>query len=84
MTSLTLYTKTHCPYCTQAKTLLKRQNIDFNEVNIEQNPEAKEFLVQAGHKSVPQIYQNNQLFVEGGYNGLAALTEFEIKERLQC
>jgi glutaredoxin 3 len=66
-----MYTKNNCPYCVQAKAMLNMRGITFDEVNIEQVPSAREFLIAEGHRTVPQIYQNGKLLVEGGYQGLA-------------
>jgi glutaredoxin 3 len=79
---LTVYSKENCPYCVQAKNLLTKRNIAFEEVRVDLDPEAKEFIVQEGHRTVPQIYHNGKLFVEGGYTELAKLTEDQIKTRL--
>ena len=79
---LTVYSKTNCPYCVQAKNLLKSRDIAFEEVNIEQVPSAREFILGQGHRSVPQIYQDGKLFVEGGFQGLSKLTESQLKEKL--
>ncbi|CAB4221468.1 GrxC Glutaredoxin and related proteins [uncultured Caudovirales phage] len=70
---LTVYSKDHCPFCTRAKTLLESKGVEFEEVRVDLDPEAKQFIVDAGHRSVPQIYLNGKIFVEGGYTGLAAL-----------
>jgi glutaredoxin 3 len=80
---LTIYTKNHCPYCTSAKTLLKNRGLAFEEINIEQVPEAKSFLVEHQHRTVPQIYYRGRLFVEGGYTGLSALNEQDILKRIE-
>ena len=79
---LTVYSKNHCPFCDQAKALLKRKNIAFEEIRIDENPDARQFIVEAGHRTVPQIYNGKSLFVEGGYNGLAKLSDQELQERL--
>ena len=78
---LTVYSKNNCPFCVQAKNLLKLKNIAFEEINIEQNPEARKFVLEQGHRTVPQIYKDGQLFVEGGFQGLSKLTEEQLKER---
>lgn len=80
---LTVYSKNHCPFCDQAKALLNRKNIPFNEVKIDENTDARQFIVESGHRTVPQIYKGTELFVEGGYTGLAKLTDEEIKQRLE-
>ena len=51
--------------------LLKLKGVDYTEVKIDEVPEAREFIVAEGHKTVPQIYYNGKLLVEGGYQGLA-------------
>jgi len=37
-----------------------------------------------GHRTVPQIYQDGKLFVEGGFQGLSKLTEDQLKEKLNA
>ena len=68
---ITVYSKSNCPYCVQAKNLLKQKGIVFEEINIEETPGAREFIVAEGHRTVPQIYQDGKLLVEGGFTGLA-------------
>lgn len=80
---LTVYTKTHCPYCTSVKTLLKNRGIQFEEINIEQIPDAKSFLVENRHRTVPQLYYQGRLFVEGGFQGFSSLTEEQIQQRFE-
>lgn len=80
---LTVYSKNHCPFCDQAKALLKRKNIAFEEVKIDENPAARQFIVEAGHRTVPQIYRGKELFVEGGYTGLAKLSDSDFKKLLE-
>jgi len=65
-----------------AKAYLKRHDIPFEEMNIEEDSEAREFLVIRGHKTVPQIYQHGALFVEGGCDGLTKLSPQELRERM--
>ena len=78
---LTVYSKNNCPFCDQAKALLKLKNIQFEEIKVDENPEARQFIVNEGHRTVPQVYKDGKLFVQGGYQGLARLTESELKER---
>jgi glutaredoxin 3 len=79
---LTVYSKKHCPFCDQAKALLKNRNIAFDEIKIDENTEAREFIMSAGHRTVPQIYKDGELFVEGGFQGLSKLSVDEMKTRL--
>lgn len=79
---LTLYTKNNCGYCLQAKALLKNNDIPFEEVNIETDTNAKEFVITEGHRTMPQIYKDGKLFVEGGFTGLKDLGVDTIKTKL--
>lgn len=79
---LTVYSKSNCPFCDKAKHLLTTKNINFETVNIEQDTDARQWLVEQGHRSVPQIYKNGSLFVEGGFQGLSKLSDEELNERL--
>jgi glutaredoxin len=72
--TLTVYTKDNCPFCDRAKTLLESRGIAYNTINLEQQPDAREFLVNQGLRSVPQIF-NDTTLLQGGYQGLAAQPE---------
>lgn len=80
---LTVYSKKHCSFCDQAKALLKKHSIQFEEKMIDSDDSAREFVLGQGHRTVPQIYKNGQLFVEGGYNGLRRLTENDFQKLLE-
>lgn len=75
---LTIYSKTVCPYCVQAKNYLKSKNINFREINIEEDAEAREFIQSQGHRTVPQIYMDGKIFVEGGWTGLSKMSAEDI------
>lgn len=79
---LTLYTKNNCGYCLQAKALLKNNDIPFEEVNIETDTKARDFVITEGHRTMPQIYKGGKLFVEGGFTGLKDLGVDTIKTKL--
>jgi glutaredoxin len=72
---ITVYSKNNCPYCVQAKNLLTLKGINYTEIKIDENADAKEFVVGEGHRTVPQIYQDDKLLVEGGYQGLVRQSE---------
>jgi|TARA_B110000858_G_scaffold47819_1_gene55136 GrxC family glutaredoxin len=63
-----VYTKNACGYCNMAKNLLKSKNITFEEVNIDDQPEAREFVINEGHRTMPQIYINEKNV--GGFDQL--------------
>ena len=64
MNSVTVYTTTRCRYCVMLKNFLSEQNIPFNEVNVETQPEIMEQLVKkTGQMGVPQTEVNGQWIV---------------------
>lgn len=79
---LTIYSKNHCPFCDQAKALLNSKSIPFTEVKIDEDADARAFIVGEGHRTVPQIYKDGKVFVQGGFNGLRQLNEEQLKEAL--
>lgn len=68
---ITVYSKNNCPFCVQAKNLLKLKGLEYQEVKIDEDASAREFVLSQGHRTVPQIYKDGALLVEGGYQGLA-------------
>jgi glutaredoxin 3 len=79
---LKVYSKNNCPFCDKAKHLLETKGISFSEVKIDQDSEAREWLMAQGHRTVPQLYLGESLLVEGGYQGLAKLSDEELTARL--
>jgi glutaredoxin-related protein len=80
---LTVYSKNLCPNCVQAKNYLKSKNINFREINIEQDVEAREFITQQGLRTVPQIFMDGKIFVEGGWTGLSKMTAEDILSEIE-
>ena len=58
MPSITIYTKSWCPYCSAAKKLLGEKGVPFTEIDIEKQPEARAEMIQKakGRSTVPQIF----------------------------
>lgn len=54
---LTMYSTTWCGYCVRLKTQMQREGIEFDEVNIERDPQAAEFVgsVNGGNHVVPTL-----------------------------
>ena len=69
---ITIYTKDYCPYCTQAKTLLKSLNQEYTEVDVT-NDQAKlmEISQKSGLQTVPQIFVGEKCI--GGFSDIDAL-----------
>ncbi|CAB4129721.1 GrxC Glutaredoxin and related proteins [uncultured Caudovirales phage] len=81
---LTIYSKKNCPQCVHAKNFLQSRNVSFNEVKIDEDPSAREFVIAEGHRTVPQFYLNGKLFVEQGFQGLAKLSDSDLLELLEA
>jgi glutaredoxin 3 len=76
-----LYSTDYCPYCTRAKRLLAQKRAAYDEVNVEERPELRHWLVKAsGQRTVPQIFVNNRAI--GGFTDMAALDHTGELDRL--
>jgi glutaredoxin len=54
---LIVYTKNNCVYCDMMKAKLTEWGFDYSVVNIQEDSEAKAFIVlDQGHRTVPQLY----------------------------
>jgi len=69
MTTATVWSKYNCPYCDQAKALLKQRNIPFEEKKIGDGYTKDELLEAVPTaRTVPQIFLDGKLI--GGFNEL--------------
>jgi len=74
---ITVYTKNNCGFCMMGKAMLSKYGYQYTEINIEEDTDAMEFIISQGHKTMPQFYQDGDLFVEGGFSGLKLFLESE-------
>lgn len=58
MAPVEIYTTRYCPYCVQAKALLKRKGVAFTEIDVGHDWERREEMVERanGRMTVPQIF----------------------------
>ena len=62
-----IYTTPSCPYCQMAKDFMKEKGVEFKEINVAQDQQAREYMVQkSGQIGVPVIEKNSQFAV--GFN----------------
>ena len=75
MQNVTVYTTDNCPYCINAKALLTKRGIPFEEKLVKLNDyESRDELQQkSGMKTFPQIFLNDQII--GGFSELAVLDQ---------
>jgi len=72
MKPVVVYTTNYCPYCFQAKDLLKRKQVPFTEIDVTDNDDERERLTQrTGRRTVPQIFVGDTHV--GGFDDLEAL-----------
>ena len=58
--NIKLFSKNNCMQCKMAKRFLSDNHISFEEINIDNQPEAIEFLKEQGFQSVPIITSDAQ------------------------
>ena len=58
MPPVEIYTTRFCPYCSAAKTLLKRKGVSYREIDVSSDFERREEMIQRanGRMTVPQIF----------------------------
>lgn len=73
MAHVRMYTTQVCPYCQQAKALLKQRGVTaIDEIRIDLDPAARERMIEStGRRTVPQIFIGDTHV--GGCDDLVAL-----------
>jgi glutaredoxin 3 len=73
MQAVKMYTTAVCPYCVQAKRLLKSKGVEhIEEIRIDTNPQARATMMEVtGRRTVPQIFVGSTHV--GGCDDLVAL-----------
>jgi glutaredoxin 3 len=67
-----MYTTQWCPYCERARALLKSKSVNFDEIDIEDDPQRRtEMTARSGRRTVPQVFIGDQHV--GGSDDLHAL-----------
>ncbi len=70
MNNLKMYTTTWCGDCQVAKTFLQRLGVPFEEVNIENDPDAADYVMQVngGRRSVPTLVYGDDATSLSGFS----------------
>lgn len=72
MVRIEIYSTPTCPYCIQARNLLRRKKVRFEEVDVANDAEKRAWLrATTGRHTVPQIFIGGHPV--GGYDDLAEL-----------
>lgn len=83
MKTVTMYSKNNCPACVRAAALLESYGIPYDVVKIDEDANAKAFLLSEQHRSVPQFYVEGKLFAPGGLSWLEKLEKQELYNKLK-
>ena len=61
MAKVVIYITRFCPYCVQAKRLLKQKGVAFDEIDVSNDPELRRLMIEkaGGRMTVPQIFVND-------------------------
>jgi glutaredoxin 3 len=74
MASVTIYTKSWCPYCSAAKELLTRKGVAFTELDITGKDALKsEMIKRSGRATVPHVGGCDDLYALDQRGGLDPL-----------
>jgi glutaredoxin 3 len=70
-----VYSTSYCPYCTRAKALLRSKGVEFEEIDVTDDPGLRARMVElsGGRWTVPEIFINGQII--GGCDELYALEQ---------
>jgi glutaredoxin 3 len=62
MARVVMYTTQYCSYCVQAKRLLNRKGIVFEEIDVSRDAELRRAMIQkaGGRLTVPQIFVDDR------------------------
>jgi GrxC family glutaredoxin len=67
MTQVVIYTTSYCPYCTAAKALLRSKKVQFDEIDVTDDPARRtEMEKLSQRRTVPQIFIDGKPI--GGYD----------------
>jgi GrxC family glutaredoxin len=67
MPKVIIYTTSYCPYCFGAKAFLRSKNVEFEEIDVTDDPARRAEMERlSARRTVPQIFIDNQSI--GGYD----------------
>ena len=59
MSSITVYSAPGCTQCNATKKHLRRRGLEYNEIDISENPESKKYVEDKGFVQVPVVDMGN-------------------------
>jgi len=78
MSKVIVYGTANCKYCTMAKDFFKEKNVEFEEINISENPDKKKEMIEmSGQMGVPVILVDSEVVLGFQKNKLVELLNLE-------
>ena len=80
MATARLYTTSWCPDCWSAKQFLRERGVSFEEINVDEDPDAEELILRVnnGLRKVPTIELDGRYFACSPFDPEQLAAEFEI------
>jgi glutaredoxin len=77
---ITIYSTFWCPDCRRAKAFLKERSLEFEEVNIEEDPQGEEIVLREnlGKRKVPTLKVGERYFACSPFNAQQLANELNI------
>lgn len=60
-----IYTKNNCVQCKQSKLWLKKHELNYKEINVEDDLEAYNYLMANNLRTLPVVFNNGELIAMG-------------------
>ena len=80
MSTARLYTTSWCPDCWYAKQFLRERGVSFEEINVDEDPDAEELILRVndGLRKVPTIELDGRYFACSPFDPEQLAAEFAI------
>lgn len=80
MEPITIYSTFWCPDCRRAKAFLKERRVEFQEVNIEEDPQGEEIVLREndGRRKVPTLKVGERYFACSPFSAQQLANELKI------
>lgn len=64
---ITVFTKNNCPQCIFTKRKLQELGVNYQEINVDEDLSALEYLMECGFRSLPVVFKDDKPIVTGGF-----------------
>jgi glutaredoxin-like YruB-family protein len=78
MSKIKVYSTSHCPYCVTLKEFLKERDIEFEDIDVEQDGQAaQEMIEKTGQMGVPVLEIDGEIIVGFDKEKISCLLKIE-------